>query len=105
MTEARHVDSLIKGGAHVAMVMTMIGDRHTSRPMICLDVTGDRLSFLVDQNDEWVQGIVRGQADSVGDDVAAGALGLKDDRDGIAHVDTVATDTADRSQFLEGGNP
>jgi general stress protein 26 len=62
MTEPRHVDSLIKGGTHVAMLMTMIGDRHSSRPLICLDVTGDRLSFLVDQNDEWVQAIARGEA-------------------------------------------
>jgi general stress protein 26 len=44
------------------MIMTMVAGLHSSRPVNCVDVTGDRLSFIVDQTDDWVQAIARAEA-------------------------------------------
>lgn len=44
------------------MLMTMIGDEHTSRPLTCVEVEGDRLSFLVDRTTDWAQAVAEGRA-------------------------------------------
>jgi general stress protein 26 len=62
MTNARHIGALISGHKHVAMIMTTIADRPSSRPVRCAEANGDRLSFLVDHGDEWVKAVERGEA-------------------------------------------
>ncbi len=58
----RHVDELISGDGTTVMVMTMIGDEHTSRPVTCLEVTEHRMSFLVPADVDWVKAIAAGNA-------------------------------------------
>ena len=55
------LDELI-GGHTVAMLMTMIGGEHTSRPLMCAEVSGDRISFLVDRETDWAAAISAGTA-------------------------------------------
>jgi len=47
---------LISGGT-VAMLMTMIGDEHTSRPLTVAGVEGGRVSFLVDRTADWAEAL------------------------------------------------
>ena len=46
----------------IVMLMTMVGTEHSSRPLTCLGVDGDRLSFLVDRSTDWVGAIADGAA-------------------------------------------
>lgn len=59
---ARPVDDLLQGDHHIAMVMTMIGDTHSSRPVTCVAVYDHRLSFLVNRSVDWVQAIAENRA-------------------------------------------
>lgn len=49
-------DLLEKHGT-VAMLMTMVGDQHTSRPLTCVSIDDDRLAFLVSRQAEFVKAI------------------------------------------------
>lgn len=60
--EARRLDDLVGGGRTVAMVMTMLGDAHTSRPVTCVEVTPRSMSFLVSREVDWVDHIAAGRA-------------------------------------------
>jgi general stress protein 26 len=53
---SRPLAELVAAGDTV-MVMTMIGDQHSSRPMTVADVTGDRLGLLVDTTAAWTTAI------------------------------------------------
>ncbi|MGI9051402.1 MAG: pyridoxamine 5'-phosphate oxidase family protein [Ilumatobacteraceae bacterium] len=55
------LDELIDDRTFV-MLMTMIGAEHSSRPLTCLSVDGDRLSFLVDRSTDWATAIADGTA-------------------------------------------
>lgn len=55
--EPRTLAELISGTPPVAMVMTMFDGAHTSRPVTIADIDGNRLSFLVSRNAEWVQAV------------------------------------------------
>jgi general stress protein 26 len=59
--EPRSLPDLVPGGMCVAMVMTMIGRSHSSRPVTVADVRDTRLSFLVSRDADWVSAIA-GQA-------------------------------------------
>jgi general stress protein 26 len=61
-TEPQPLSELLSGGRHIAMVMTIVGDAHTSRPVTCLEVQDERLSFLVGRSAEWVAAIEEGTA-------------------------------------------
>ncbi len=58
----RALDELLDQEWNVAMVMTMVDGRHTSRPVTCVEVTPTRLSFLVSHQSPWVQDIATGRA-------------------------------------------
>lgn len=58
----RPITALLTTEPTVAMVMTMVGRHHTSRPVTCADVQDHRLSFLVSQQAEWVAAISASQA-------------------------------------------
>lgn len=58
----RQLDDLIGGGQTIAMVMTMVGGRHTSRPVTCAEVVDGRVSFLVSNEVDWVKDIAAGRA-------------------------------------------
>ena len=55
--EERSLSELITGNPPVAMIMTMVGSSHTSRPVTIAEVDGNRLSFLVSRQAEWVEAI------------------------------------------------
>ena len=44
------------------MLMTMIGQEHSSRPLTCVELNGDRLSFLIDHTTDWAGAINEGRA-------------------------------------------
>ena len=44
------------------MLMTMIGDEHSSRPLTCIELDGDRLSFLIDHTTDWARAVADGRA-------------------------------------------
>lgn len=46
-SEPQALSELLNGDRHVVMVMTMIGDTQTARPVTCLEVHDEQLSFLV----------------------------------------------------------
>lgn len=75
------LEDLLPEGVNVAMVMTMIGRSHTSRPVTIADVRDTRLSFLVSRASDWVAAI-------------AG-------REALVHV-TVADDHSNRYLSLNG---
>jgi general stress protein 26 len=59
MTEehpTKRLDELVEGGT-IAMLMTMIGRRHSSRPLTMAAVDAHRISFLVDRTADWVEAI------------------------------------------------
>jgi general stress protein 26 len=58
----RPITALLTTEPVVAMVMTMVGRHHSSRPVTCADVQDHRLSFLVSQQAEWVAAIAASQA-------------------------------------------
>jgi general stress protein 26 len=58
---AKPLSDLVDGGT-IAMLMTMIGDEHTSRPLSVAEVSGHRLGFLVDATTEWAMAIRDGSA-------------------------------------------
>lgn len=55
------LDELLDGRT-VAMLMTMIGEEHSSRPLTVAGVEGGRLSFLVDRTTQWATAIADGGA-------------------------------------------
>ncbi len=55
------LDDLVDPGNFV-MLMTMIDETHTSRPITVAAVTGSRLSFLVDRTASWMQAVIAGRA-------------------------------------------
>jgi len=59
---ARALDELLDEEWNVAMVMTMVDGRHTSRPVTCVEATSSRVSFLVSHRSPWVQDIATGRA-------------------------------------------
>lgn len=58
----RPLTELLQGDMHVAMVMTMVGREHTSRPVACAEVHDHRLSFLVSRQTAWVEAIAAAAA-------------------------------------------
>jgi len=46
----------------VAMVTTMVGREHSSRPVVAAEVRPHRMTFLVDRGADWVSAIAREQA-------------------------------------------
>ena len=58
---ARPLDDLIDPGDTV-MLMTMIGDQHSSRPMTIAEIEGSRLGILVDTTATWTHAVDRGDA-------------------------------------------
>ena len=44
------------------MLMTMIGNDHSSRPLTCIELDGDRLSFLIDHTTDWARAVADGRA-------------------------------------------
>jgi general stress protein 26 len=81
------------------MVMTMIGDRHSSRPMTIADVTGGRLGLLVDTTAAWTTAIEAGRAAAVHvtkADVRANTY---------CSLNGTATITRDRSEIERLWNP
>jgi general stress protein 26 len=58
----RPIEDLIGAGRSVAMVMTMIGSEHSSRPVTVAEVLHGRLSFLVSREVDWVAAIAAGEA-------------------------------------------
>ena len=58
---ARPLDDLLKLGDTV-MLMTMIGDEHSSRPMTVAEIDGSRIGLLVDTTAEWTAAVDQGIA-------------------------------------------
>jgi general stress protein 26 len=58
---ARPLDDLLKPGDTV-MLMTMIGDEHSSRPMTVAEIDGSRIGLLVDTTAEWTAAVAQGIA-------------------------------------------
>jgi general stress protein 26 len=58
---AKPLDDLLEAGKFV-MLMTMIGAEHTSRPLTIADVSGHRLSFLIDATTDWAIAVRDGAA-------------------------------------------
>ena len=58
----RTLKELMPSGMCVAMVNTMIGRTHTSRPVTVVETIGPRLSFLVDRKADWVASIAGREA-------------------------------------------
>lgn len=58
----KHLADLLTGDTTIAMLMTMIDGRHRARPLTCIEVDGDVLSFLVDREVDWVEAIAEGRA-------------------------------------------
>ena len=58
----RPITALLTTEPTVAMVMTMVGRHHSSRPVTCAEAQDHRLSFLVSQHAEWVAAIAASQA-------------------------------------------
>ena len=87
--ELRPIADLISGGKTIAMVMTMLDGRHQARPLTCVEVDGDVLSFLVDRESEWVRAVAEGRATtfvSIADDGANTYLSLEGH--GVVTTDT-----------------
>lgn len=58
----RPITALLTTEPTVAMVMTMVGRHHSSRPVTCAEAQDHRLAFLVSQRAEWVAAIAASQA-------------------------------------------
>src|SRR5262245_6595133 len=59
--DPRALDEFVSEGDTV-MLMTMIGDRHSSRPMTVAGISGNALDFLVDATTEWSAAVAAGTA-------------------------------------------
>lgn len=53
---SRPLDDLVNAGDTV-MLMTMIGDEHSSRPMTVAEIKGQRIGILVDTSSEWSRAV------------------------------------------------
>jgi len=85
-------------GRTIAMLMTMIGDEHSSRPLTCVDVDGSRMSFLVDASTDWAIAVARGSA--------VAHLTVADERDNVyVALNGAATIIADRGEIDRLWNP
>jgi general stress protein 26 len=60
--ESRPLSELIPHGVCVAMVTTMIGRSHSSRPVTVAEVRDTRLSFLVNRTVDWAASIAGQEA-------------------------------------------
>lgn len=60
--DVRLLTDLLTADPLIAMVMTMVGRHHSSRPVTCADVQDHRLSLLVSRKAEWVDAIANSQA-------------------------------------------
>ena len=58
----RTIIELLPTDHHIAMVMTMVGREHSSRPVTCVEVTEHRMSFLVSRDADWVRAITERDA-------------------------------------------
>ena len=58
----RPLTDLLQGELHVAMVMTMVGREHTSRPIACAEIQDHRISFLVNRRAAWVEAVAAAAA-------------------------------------------
>ncbi|MET0147297.1 MAG: pyridoxamine 5'-phosphate oxidase family protein [Ilumatobacteraceae bacterium] len=56
---AQPLADLVDGGT-IVMLMTMIGDEHSSRPLTVAAVDGSRLEFLVDATTDWATAVRSG---------------------------------------------
>jgi len=52
----KDLDDLVEGGT-IIMLMTMIGDEHSSRPLTVAGVDGGRIQVLVDRTTDWATAI------------------------------------------------
>jgi len=94
---SKTLDELLEGRT-IAMLMTMIGDEHSSRPLTCVDVDGSRMSFLVDASTDWAIAVARGSA--------VAHLTVADDRDNVyVALNGAATIIADRGEIDRLWNP
>jgi general stress protein 26 len=59
--EPRPLDDLVHAG-DTMMLMTMIGNHHSSRPMTVAGISGAALDFLVDTTAEWTSAVAAGTA-------------------------------------------
>jgi general stress protein 26 len=59
--QPRPLDDLVHAGDTV-MLMTMIGNRHSSRPMTAAGVSDATIEFLVDTTAEWTAAVAAGTA-------------------------------------------
>ena len=90
---AQPLTDLVDGGT-IVMLMTMIGEEHSSRPLTVAAVDGSRLEFLVDATTDWATAIRAGTATvhaSISDTRANTYLSL----DGTASM-TLDADDIDR---------
>lgn len=87
---AKTLDDLLDGYT-IVMLMTMIGEDHSSRPLTVAEASGDRLSFLIDRTVPWAAAIADGNA-VVHATVADGKANTYLSLDGAASV------TADRAE-------
>ena len=62
MSDERTLSDLLSDRRVVAMVTTMVGRSHSSRPVVCVDATDARLSFVVDRHAPWVADVLGEQA-------------------------------------------
>jgi general stress protein 26 len=60
--DVRLITDLLTADPTIAMVMTMVGRHHSSRPVTCADVQDHRLSFLVSRQADWVEAIAESKA-------------------------------------------
>lgn len=82
----------------IAMLMTMIGDRHSSRPLTCAGIDESRMSFLVDASTEWATAVASGSA--------VAHLTVADERHNVyVALNGVATVTTDRAEIDRLWNP
>lgn len=88
---SKTLDELLDGHT-IAMLMTMIGDRHSSRPLTCAGIDGSRTSFLVDASADWAMAVAAGSA--------VAHLTVADERENVyVALNGAATITADRSEI------
>jgi general stress protein 26 len=59
--ETRPLEELVHAG-DTMMLMTMIGDHHSSRPMTVAGITDSTIEFLVDTTAEWTSAVAAGTA-------------------------------------------
>lgn len=95
---AKPLNELLDGRT-IVMLMTMIGDDHSSRPLTCIEVDGDRLTFLVDRTADWAEAIASGAVTAVHATVA-------DEKENTyVALNATATVTQDRREIGRLWNP